>query len=62
MLTGTPIRTGKRPSGRPRRRWGDKIRMVFKEIGISTRNWVNSTQDRDFWRDLVNAVLNLRVP
>ena len=46
MLTGTP--TGKRPSGRPRRRWEDNIRMDLKEIGINTRNCVDSAQDRDY--------------
>ena len=59
ILTGTPI--GKRPLGRPRRRWEDNIRMDLKEMGINTRNWVNSAQDMDYWRDLVNAALNLRV-
>ena len=44
-LTGKP--TGKRPLGRPRRRWEDNIRMGIKEIGINTSNWVDSTQDRD---------------
>ena len=52
--------TGKRPLGRPRHRWEDNIRMDLKEIGISTRNWVDSAQDRDYWRALV--VLNLWVP
>ena len=60
LLTGTPA--GKRPSGRPRRRWEDNIRMDLKEIGIITRNWVDSDQDRDYWRALVNAEFNLRVP
>ena len=60
MLTGKP--TGKRPLGRLRRRWEDNIRMDLKEIGINTRNWVDSAQDRDYWRALVNAALNLRVP
>jgi hypothetical protein len=60
MLTGKP--TGKRPLGRPRPRWEDNIRMDFKEIGINTRNWVDLTQDKDYWRVLVNVVLNLRVP
>jgi hypothetical protein len=46
ILTGTPA--GKRPLGRPRRRWEGNIRMDFKEIGISTRNWVDSAQDRDY--------------
>ena len=60
MLTGKP--TGKRPLGRPRRRWEDNIRMYLEEIGISTGNWVDSAQDRDYWRALVNAALNLQVP
>jgi hypothetical protein len=60
ILTYTPI--GKRPLGRLRRRWVDNIRMDLKKIGISTRNCVDSAQDRDFWRVLVNAALNLRVP
>ena len=46
---------------RPRRRW-DNIRMDPKEIGINTKNWVDSTQDRDYWKALVNEALNLRVP
>ena len=57
ILKGKP--TGKRPLGRPRRRWEDNIRMDLGEIGI---NWVDSAQDRDYWRALVNAALNLRVP
>jgi len=52
--------TGKRPLGRPRRRWED-IRMGLKAIGVTMRNWVDSAQDRDYWRTLVNASLNLRV-
>ena len=60
MLIGTP--TGKKPLGRPKHRWEDNIRKNVKEIGINTRNWVNSAQDMDYWRDLVNAALNLRVP
>ena len=55
ILTGKP--TGKRPLGRPRSRWKD-----FEEIGINEGNWVDSPQDRDYWRALVNAALNLRVP
>ena len=47
ILTGKP--TGKRPLGRPRHRWEDNIRMDLKEIG-NTRNWVDSDQDRDYWR------------
>ena len=48
ILTRTPA--GKRFLGRPRRRWEDNIRMDLKEIGINTRNWVDSAQDRDYWR------------
>ena len=60
ILTGTP--KGKRPLGRPRRRWENNIRMDLKEIGINTRNWVDSCQDRYYWRALVNVALNLQVP
>ena len=60
MLTSIP--TGKRPLGRPRRRWEDNIRMDLKEIGINTRNWFDPALDRDYWRAFVNAALNLRVP
>ena len=60
ILTGKP--TGKRPLGRPRRRWEDNIRMNLEEIGINAGNWVVSAQDRNYWRALVNATLNLRVP
>ena len=60
MLTGK--HTGKRPLGRPRHRWGDNIRMDLEEIGINAGNWVDSAQDRDYWRALVNAALNLQVP
>ena len=60
ILTGKPA--GKRPLGRPRRRWKDNIRMDIEEIVINTDNWVDSAQDRDYWRALVNAALNLRVP
>ena len=59
ILTGKP--TGKRPLGRPGRRWEDNIRMNLEEIGINAGNWVDSVQDRDYWRALVNAALNLRV-
>ena len=60
ILTGKP--TGKKPLGRPRRRWEDNIRMDLEEIGINLGNWVDSAQDRNYWRALVNAALNLRVP
>ena len=52
--------TGKRPLGRPRSKWEDNFRTYLKEIGINTRNWVDSAQDRDYWRVLVNVALNLR--
>ena len=48
--------------GRPMRRWEDNIRMELKETGINTRNLVDSTQDRGYWRALVDAALNLRFP
>ena len=60
ILTGKP--TGKRPLGRPRRRWEYNIRMDLEEMGINAGNWVDSAQDRDYLRTLVNAALNLRVP
>ena len=60
ILTGKP--TGKRPLGRPRRKWEENIRVDLKEIGMNTRNWVESAQDRDYWRAPVNVTLNLRVP
>ena len=53
ILTGT--HTGKRPLERPRRRWEDNIRMNLEEMGINAGNWVDSAQDRDYWRALVNA-------
>ena len=48
--------------GRPRRRWEDNIRMDLEEIGINAGNWIDSAQDRNYWRAVVNAALNLRVP
>ena len=57
ILTGTL--PGKRPLRRPRRRCEDNIRMDLKDIGLNTRNWVDSAQDRDYWRALVNSALNL---
>ena len=60
ILTGTS--TGKRPLGRRRRRREDNIRIDIKEIGINTRNWVDSVLGKGYWRALVNAALNLRVP
>ena len=54
--------TGKRPLGCPRHRWEDNIRIYLEEIGIDTRNWVDSALDSDCWRALVNVALNLRIP
>ena len=59
MLKGKPA--GNIPFGRPSGIW-DNIRMDLKEIGINTRNWVDSALDRDYWRALVNVAFNLRVP
>ena len=58
----TDKHTGNRPLGRSRLRLEDNIRMYFKEIGINRRNWVDSTQDRDYLRVLENPALNLRIP
>jgi hypothetical protein len=53
---------GKRPLGRPRRRWIDNIKMDFLEIGVNVVDWIRLAQDRYRWRALVNSVMNLRVP
>jgi hypothetical protein len=53
---------GKRPLGRPRRRWVDNIRMDFGEVGWVDVDWIGQAQDRNTWRAPVNSVLNLRVP
>ena len=55
------IFTGKIPLGRSRRRWEYNIRIYLKEIGINTRNWLGSAQDRDYCGALMNAALHLRV-
>jgi hypothetical protein len=60
VLVGKP--EGKRPLGRPRRRWVDIIRMDLQEVGCGYGNWIGLAQDRDGWRKPVNAVMNLRVP
>jgi hypothetical protein len=53
---------GKRPLGRPRRRWENNTKMDLREIGWDGVNWIDMAQDRDQWRALVYTVLNLRVP
>jgi len=60
VLVGKP--EGKRPLGRPRRRWVDNIRMDLQEVGCGYMDWTGLAQDRDRWRTLVSAVMNLRVP
>jgi hypothetical protein len=59
VLMGKP--KGKRPLGRPRRRWEDGIRMDLGEIGWGSVKWIQLAQDRDRWPAVVNAVMNLRV-
>jgi len=56
------IYTYMRPLGRPRRRWADNIRMDLQEVGFVYMDWIGLAQDRDRWRTLVSAVMNLRVP
>ena len=53
---------GRRPLERPRRRWEDIMKMDFQEVGCVGVDWIDLAQDRDMWRALVNAVMNLRVP
>jgi hypothetical protein len=53
---------GKRPQGRPRRRWVDNIKIDLREIGWVGMDWIDLAQDKDQWRALVNTVMNLRVP
>jgi hypothetical protein len=60
LLVGKP--EGRRPLGRRRRRWLDNIKMDLLEIGWGGVDWIGLAQDRDKWRALVNAVMNLRVP
>ena len=52
---------GRKPLGRPRRRWVDNIRMALQEVGCRYMDWIERVQDRDRWRTLVSAVTNLRV-
>ena len=60
VLMGKP--EGKRPLGKVRRRWEDNIKMDFQEVGCGGMDWIELAQDRDRWRALVNAIMNLRVP
>jgi len=59
-LVGKP--EGKKPLGRPRRRWEDNIKMDFQEVGCGGMDWIELAQDRDRWRALVIEVMNLQVP
>ncbi|KAJ4438992.1 hypothetical protein ANN_14947 [Periplaneta americana] len=59
VLVGRP--EGKRPLGRPRRRWEDNIKMDLREVGYDDRDWINLAQDRDRWRAYVRAAMNLRL-
>jgi hypothetical protein len=60
VLVGRP--DGRRPLGRPRRRWEDNIKMDLQEVGWGGMDWIDMAQDRDRWRALVSAVMNRRVP
>jgi len=60
VLVGKPA--GKRPLGRPRRRWEDHISMCLQEVGCGGMDWIELAQFRDRWRALVTAVMNIRVP
>jgi len=60
VLVGKP--EGMRPLGRPRRRWEDNIRMDLQEVECGYMDWIGLAQDRDRWRTLVSAVMNIRVP
>jgi len=53
---------GKRPLGRPRRRWEETIRRDLREVGVRDENWIDPVQDRTIWRMFVNTVMNLQVP
>jgi hypothetical protein len=53
---------GRRPLGRPRRKWEDNIKMDFREVGCGGVDWFDLTQDTDRWRVVVNTVINLQVP
>jgi hypothetical protein len=59
-LVGKP--EGKRPLGRPRKRWEDNIKMDLHKLGCVDMDWIELTQNRDRWRALVGTVMNFRVP
>ena len=59
VLVGKP--EGKRPLGGPRRRWEDNIKMDLQEVGCGSMDWIELAQDRNSWRAVVNAVMNLRI-
>jgi hypothetical protein len=60
VLVGSPA--GKRPLGRPKRRWEDNIKLDLRKIGIDGANWIQLAQDRVQWRAFMYTVMNLRVP
>jgi hypothetical protein len=60
VLVGKP--EGKRPLGRPRHRWEDNVKMNLQEVGCGGMDWIELAHDRNSWRELVNTVMNLRVP
>ena len=60
VMVGIP--EGKRPLGRPRRRWEDNFKMDLQEVGCGGMDWIELAQNRDRWRALVNVVMKLRVP
>jgi len=60
FLVGKP--EGKRPFGRPRRRWEDNLKMDLLEVGGGSGDWMELAQDRDRWRAIVSTVMNIRVP
>ena len=60
VLVGKP--EGKRPLGRPRRRWEDNINMDLQEVGCEGMDWIELAQDRDRWRAFVSAAMNLQIP
>ena len=60
VLLGKP--EGRKPIGRPRRRWVNHVRMDLQEVGCGYMDWIGLAQDRDRWRSFVSAVMNIRVP